>query len=58
MSRYTDKLEIAAFLTPEGNRVVVALNRTDADVDITLRENNMLSTQTINAHSIATFVYA
>lgn len=56
-TRYTDKLEVTAFLNPDGERVVVVLNRTGEAVPFILREeSDTLETQ-IDAHTIQTLRY-
>lgn len=56
-TRYTDKLEVSAFLNPDGERVIVVLNRTDEDMPITLREEGCGITSVLHAHEIKTFIY-
>ena len=56
-SRYTDKVEAAAFINPDGERVVVVLNKTDSPVEITLREDGIGSSMMIDAHAIMTCIY-
>ena len=56
-SRYTDKVETAAFINPDGERVVVVLNKTDSPVEITLREEGIGSSMVAEAHSIMTCIY-
>ena len=56
-SRYTDKVETAAFINPDGERVVVVLNKTDSPVEITLREEGIGSSMVIDAHAIMTCIY-
>ena len=56
-SRYTDKVETAAFINPDGERVVVILNKTDLPVEITLREEGVGSSMVAEAHSIMTCIY-
>jgi len=56
-SRYTDQIETAAFLNPDGERVVVVLNKTDEKHAITLREEGMGISMPIEAHTIMTFLY-
>lgn len=56
-SRYTDKVETAAFVNPDGERVVVILNKTEVPVEITLREQGLGANMTIEAHSIMTCIY-
>lgn len=56
-SRYTDKVETAAFINPDGERVVVILNKTDAPVGVTLREGGIGSGIEVEAHTIMTCIY-
>ena len=57
VSSYTDKLEVVGFETPEGERVLVVLNRTDASVPYIIRENGMLCEIMIEPHSIQSAIY-
>lgn len=54
---YTDKLDVIAFENPDGERVAVLLNKTDAEVEATLRENGAGTAIVLPAHTIATVVY-
>lgn len=54
---YTDKVETAAFLNPDGERSVVLLNKTEEEVEVTLRENGTGTRLILPAHTIATVVY-
>lgn len=56
-TRYTDKIETAAFLNPNGERVVIVLNKTEEPVEITLREKGCGVNMTIDAHTIVTGIY-
>lgn len=56
-TKYTDKLEVTGFLTPEKERVIVLLNKSGEDVEVTLRENGEGAGLTIGAHSIITVCY-
>ncbi len=56
-TRYTDKIETAAFLNPDGERVVVILNKADVPAEITVREEGRGISRRIEAHSIVTLVY-
>lgn len=56
-TRYTDKLEVTGFLTPQNQRVVVILNKSDSDTEVTLKENGMGASLTIGGHSIVTVLY-
>ncbi|MCD7884350.1 MAG: glucosylceramidase [Lachnospiraceae bacterium] len=66
---YTDRIEAAAFVNPDGGRVAVLLNKTEEAVEVTLRENAVLqgngtlrengkgTALTLPAHSIATVIF-
>lgn len=56
-TRYTDKIEVTGFLTQEQERVIVLLNKTQEDIEVTLREQGEGCTLTIAAHSIVTVCY-
>lgn len=56
-TKYTDKLEVTGFLTPEKERVIVLLNKSGEDVEVTLREHGEGCGLTISAHSIVTVCY-
>lgn len=56
-TRYTDQVETAAFLNPDGERVVVVLNKSDKPVPITLREDGYGMECVIEAHTIVTCIY-
>ncbi len=56
-STYTDKVEAAAFRNPEGERVVILLNRTAETVEVTLRECGMGTNMNLQPHSIVTLCY-
>ncbi|MCD7736442.1 MAG: glucosylceramidase [Lachnospiraceae bacterium] len=53
---YTDKIDVAAFVNPDGERVAVLLNRSDEDLEITLRENGKGTAIALPSHSIATAI--
>ena len=57
VSKFSDKLETTAFLTPDNRRVVVVLNRSDESVDFRLCEQNLYTEQKILPHSIKTYIY-
>lgn len=56
-TRYTDKIEVTGFLTPEQERVVVLLNKSEEDVTVTLRERGEGCQLLLGAHSIVTVCY-
>lgn len=53
-SSYTDQVETAAFLNPDGSRVVVLLNRTEETMTPVLREETSCLSLQIPPHSIVT----
>ena len=55
-SRFNDRLETVAFKNPDGSIVSVVLNRTDDDVEFSLRINGKLINTKAEAHSIATYI--
>lgn len=56
-TKYSDDIEVTAYLNPNGERVVVLLNKRDKDIDVTIREYGMGFKLKINSHSIVTFCY-
>ena len=56
-SRFSDKIEAVSFKNPDGSVVTVVLNRTDSDVDYTLRIAGNLVSAKSEAHSIATYLF-
>lgn len=57
-TRYTDALEVTGFLNPDGERVIVLLNRTGNEQEYTLREEGAGVSGRIPGHSIRTFCYS
>ena len=56
-SCYTDRLESAAFVNPDGERVVVILNKSELDIPVTIKEGDSSAEIEIGAHSIVTVTY-
>jgi glucosylceramidase len=56
-SRYTDKVDVATFVNPDGERVVVFLNRTDGEISLNIREAQSSAELTLAPHSIKTITY-
>lgn len=56
-SCYTDKVECAGFVNPDGERIVVILNKSDEDVPVILKESDSSAKITMRAHSIQTVRY-
>jgi glucosylceramidase len=57
VTRYTDKVETVGFLNPDGEKVIVLLNKTMEDVEVTLRDQGKGNYVKIAAHSIMTIRY-
>lgn len=56
-SKYVADLDVTAFLNPDGERVVVVMNRSNEEKEVILKEGNMGMETKIAAHSIVTFCY-
>lgn len=56
-SKYTDKLETTAFKNPDGEIVVIVLNRTDDEIPFILRREDCLAKSVSLPHSIITLIY-
>lgn len=54
---YSDALETAAFVNPDGSRVVVILNRGERDLPVYLCEDGQGTALCAQAHTIKTIVY-
>lgn len=57
MTRYSDAVDVCAFKNPDGQRVVVILNKTDKKADVTLKEYEYSKDYSIEAHTMVTLVY-
>lgn len=57
VSKYTDKLDVTGFVNPDGERVLVVMNRTNEAVPFSIREYNEGGTFMIEQHSIRTICY-
>ena len=55
-TQYTDGLEVCAFLTPSGERVLVVLNKSEEDRRVVIREEEEGFEDKIAAHSMVTYV--
>ena len=53
---YTDKVETVAFVNPEGERVLILLNKGNEPVEVAIREKGKGINKTIEAHSIVTVI--
>ncbi|MGN0156173.1 MAG: glycoside hydrolase family 30 beta sandwich domain-containing protein [Lachnospiraceae bacterium] len=56
-TRYTDRVEAVAFLNPDGERVLVLLNKTEDEVPVTVREEGCEIETVLTPHSIQTICY-
>ncbi len=56
-TRHTDKIEVTAFLNPDGERVIVILNKSNDDVPVSLKEKGCGLETTMAAHTIKTYIY-
>lgn len=56
-SKYTEALQTTAFKNPNGELVVVVLNRTDDGHPYVLRNNEQIAEGSIPAHSIQTLIF-
>lgn len=54
---YTDKIETVAFLNPDGERVLIILNKSDKDIPVTLREKGYGIQCVVEKHSIVTCLW-
>jgi glucosylceramidase len=50
-------VEAVGFLNPDGEKVIVLLNKTQAEVEVTLRDKGQGNYVKIAAHSIMTILY-
>ncbi|WP_310602038.1 glycoside hydrolase family 30 protein [Anaerosporobacter sp.] len=53
-TRYSEQIEVTAFVNPDGEKVVVLLNKQDKDMPVSLREYGMGTDLVVKAHSIVT----
>ena len=54
---YTDKVEVVAFLNPSGEKVVVIMNKSLEDVEVTLKEYGQGAEILMPSHSIKTIIF-
>ena len=57
VSRYHDAMECAGFVNPDGQRVLVALKRTDRAAQFEVAERPHVARVEVPAHAIATFTW-
>ena len=57
LSRYTDKVEAAAFKNPDGEMVIEVLNAGNEDISFTLKQDEMIVDLTAGARSMMTVTY-
>ncbi len=56
-SCYTDGIDSAAFLNPDGERVVVLMNKTDKTLPVTIKEGESSVALEMAPHSMKTVTY-
>ncbi|SHM50974.1 glucosylceramidase [Anaerosporobacter mobilis DSM 15930] len=56
VTKYTEQIEVTAFMNPEGEKVVVLLNKQDRDIPVVLREYGIGTELTVKGHSIVTLI--
>lgn len=56
-TKYTDLVEVAAFINPNKERVVVLLNKSEKEVSVVLKENGIGREVKVNSHSIVTVLF-
>lgn len=56
-SRYTDKIKTVGFINPDGERVIIILNKSEDTVDVTLREEGHGGQIVMKPHTISTICY-
>ena len=57
LSRYTDKVEAAAFKNPDGGMVIAVLNSGEKDISFTLKQDEVIVDLTAGARSMMTILY-
>ncbi len=56
-TRYTDDLTVSAFVNPDGTRVCVVMNTSNAELPAIIRNNDVCTRFEMPAHSIATVLF-
>ena len=56
-SIYTDKLEVCAFVNPDGSIAAIAMNPNEEDYPLVLRYHDEIASTVVPAHSIVTYVF-
>ncbi len=56
-SKYTDKLHTCAFLNPNGERVLVAMNKAETKTPVVIRNNDVCTLIEMLPHSIMTVIF-
>ena len=54
VTRYTDAIETVGFANPNGERVVVILNKSNRDIPVSMKEYELEKTFMVDAHSMMT----
>ncbi len=57
VSKYSDKLDVTGFVNPDGERVLVILNRSKQNLSFSIREYSLGGTLSIEKNSICTICY-
>ncbi len=57
VSRYTDRLEVSGFINPDGERVLIIMNRTGLPVEFSVKEREAGGKRTLEGHTIQTICY-
>ena len=57
VTRYRDKIEAVAFVNPDGERVVILLNKGEEALPMALREEGQGVEISVESHSIVTIIY-
>ena len=56
-SCYTDRIDSAAFVNPDGERVVVLMNKADEELSVTIKDKGSSVPLTMAPHSMKTITY-
>ena len=56
-SRYTDAIKCVGFVNPDGEKVLVLLNKSDKDVEVSLKEYKNGTNFVVESHSAVTVCY-
>ena len=56
-TKYTEDIKVTGFKNPDGEKVIVVLNTTNEEKEVTIREDGKGISCSMDAHSITTFIY-